>query len=80
MLNCSDFLDKTFKLYKAPFLVLQAGIDKLVDPFLGFDLMKESPSTDKEHIFYETSWHNMWGEDEIFEAIKENIRWILQRC
>lgn len=62
-------MSKTFGKYKAPFIVFSAGIDKLCDPLLGFDLADQSPSTDKTHIFYDQCWHNMWGENEIYDAI-----------
>lgn len=79
VLNASDEMEKTFKDFHAPFLILTAGTDKLVDPLLGFDLMKESPSVDKSHVFYENCWHNIWAEVEIEDAIQQTRKWITER-
>lgn len=51
VLNGFDISEKTFSQFHTPFVVIQGGIDKLVDPFAAFDLEKESPSKDKTLIF-----------------------------
>lgn len=42
----------SFEQYNAPFLIIQGGCDKLVDPDVGFDLMERSPSKDKTRILF----------------------------
>ncbi|EGR33123.1 hypothetical protein IMG5_061220 [Ichthyophthirius multifiliis] len=79
ILNLSSQLENTYKDYKARFLCLTAGKDKLVDPLLGFQLNHESPSEDKTHIFYNNCWHNMWKEQEIYEMNQVVADWILKR-
>ncbi|KAL4487383.1 hypothetical protein ABPG73_005893 [Tetrahymena malaccensis] len=79
VINQQEVVSTTYKQYKAPFLIFTAGVDKLVDPLLGYDLMDESPSLDKTHVFYENCWHNMWGEIEIYSAIEKTKDWILKR-
>lgn len=58
---------KTFPSYKAPFMVVQGGLDKLVNPEVAFELYENSQtkSEDKEIIFYENMWHDIWHEEEI---------------
>jgi len=62
ILTASDESNKTFEHYTSPFLVIQGGIDKLVDPDVGFDLMERSPSKDKTHLYFENMWHDIWHE------------------
>jgi acylglycerol lipase len=39
---------ETFKDYKAPFVVIQGGLDKLVNPEVAFELYDNCKSVDKE--------------------------------
>ena len=56
------------------------GVEKLVDPFIGEDMMKECVNVqDKEYLYYENVWHNIWGEDEIHEIIPKMVQWINKR-
>jgi len=38
-----------------------------------------TPEEDKEILFYEHMWHDIWHEPEIDEIIKEVLKWIEQR-
>lgn len=42
--------DKTFGQYNCPFIFVQGGIDKLVDPDACFDLFEKAMTKDKESI------------------------------
>ena len=60
-----DTMDKspsTFKDYKSPFMIVQGGLDKLVNPQVAFELFAQSRTAleDKEIIFYENMWHDIW--------------------
>ncbi|KAL4449842.1 hypothetical protein ABPG74_008215 [Tetrahymena malaccensis] len=70
---------KTFEQYNAPFLIIQGGLDKLVDPDVGYDLIERSPSQDKTHWYYEGMWHDIWHEPEIVELIPKVIKWCEER-
>ncbi|EAS06200.2 alpha/beta hydrolase family protein (macronuclear) [Tetrahymena thermophila SB210] len=70
---------ETFGQYNAPFLVIQGGLDKCVDPDLAFDLMEKSPSKDKQIIYYEGMWHDIWHEPEIYEILPQVVDWCLKR-
>lgn len=52
----------TFVNYKKPFLIISGGMDQIVDPDVGHELMRLSTSTDKEHIYYENMWHDCIAE------------------
>jgi len=41
-------------------LVIQGGLDKLVDPELAYELERLSPSDDKTVLFYDDLWHDIW--------------------
>ncbi|CAD8136565.1 unnamed protein product [Paramecium octaurelia] len=72
-------LPQTFSSYKKPFLVITAGMDKVVDPNVGQELMKQSPSLDKQIIHCDQMWHNCVQEEEILELIPKITEWIQQR-
>ncbi|CAD8109352.1 unnamed protein product [Paramecium primaurelia] len=64
---------------QTPWIVIQGGLDKLVDPDLAFTLQKESPSKDKTVLYYENLWHDVWHEEEIHDIIPKVIQWLNQR-
>lgn len=45
------------------------GVDKMVDPDVATDLMRDSPSLDKTMIYKENMWHNIILEEEIEEIL-----------
>ncbi|CAD8142583.1 unnamed protein product [Paramecium octaurelia] len=69
----------TFKNYKKSFLIISGGMDQIIDPDVGHELMKQSTSPDKEHIYYENMWHDCIAEQEILEIIPQIVRWIKKR-
>lgn len=52
----------TFQYYHKPFLVITGGMDQAIDPDVGHELIKLSPSIDKELIYYENMWHDCIAE------------------
>lgn len=58
---------QTYRDFRCPFLIIQGGIDKSVDPAEPYKLFCESPldEEDKDILFYEDMWHDIWFEPEI---------------
>ncbi len=46
-------------------MVVQGGLDKLVNPEVAFELYDQSKTKaeDKELLFYEEMWHDIWHEE-----------------
>jgi len=63
----------------APYLLLQGGGDKVVNPLGAFDAMERTQSTDKEFLYYPQTWHDFWHEPEIFDALEKTTEWMLAR-
>lgn len=70
---------KLMDKYEAPFIIVQGGIDKLVDPDVGHDLMRVSPSKDKTCLYYQNLWHDVWHEHEIYHIMPRVIEWANKR-
>lgn len=49
-----DKSPETFINYKCPFLIIQGGCDKLVNPMVAFEMFTQSPLSqeDKDILFY----------------------------
>ncbi|CAD8069120.1 unnamed protein product [Paramecium sonneborni] len=71
--------ESMYRQLNTPWIVIQGGIDKLVDPDLAQILERESPSQDKTVLFYENLWHDIWHEEEIQDIIPKVIQWLNQR-
>lgn len=72
-------MGKTKKLYKelsSPYLLIQSGSDKLVDPFACLDLQKASPSSDKTTVIIHGMWHAVWFDDYVYDVIKIVQEWL----
>ncbi len=54
-------------------------MDKLEDPDGSKLLIERSPQEDKELLFYDNLWHNIWAEEEIEEINPKSLQWILKR-
>ena len=52
----------SFQNYKKPFLIISGGMDQIVDPEVGHELIRLSTSNDKELIYYEDMWHDCIAE------------------
>lgn len=46
-------------------LIVQGGLDKLVNPEVAFELYDKAKTKakDKKLLFYEDMWHGIWQED-----------------
>lgn len=55
------------------------GVDKLVDPDIGYDMIKRCPVEDKEHLFYPNMWHNILSEEEILDILPKICLWLKKR-
>jgi len=62
LINLMEKCETIFEKFGLPFLCIQAGKDKLVDPSLAEELKARSPSTDKEVLVYPDAWHNIYLE------------------
>jgi acylglycerol lipase len=62
LVNTMDSSPASFKNYRCPFLIIQGGLDKLVNPMVAFDLFTQSPlpEKDKDILFYYNMWHDIW--------------------
>ncbi|CAD8046343.1 unnamed protein product [Paramecium sonneborni] len=69
----------SFKNFSKPFLIIAGGMDQIIDPDVGHELIKQSPSNDKELIYYENMWHDCIAEQEILEIIPKIVEWINKR-
>ncbi len=78
LVSTMDASPQTFSQYKCPFLVIQGGCDKLVNPMVAFELFERSQTAekDKQIIFYQNMWHDIWHEPEINEIIGSIVNWI----
>jgi hypothetical protein len=52
--------ESLFSAFSLPYLVVQSGIEKVIDPFAVLDLEERSPSPDKTSIFIPTMWHALF--------------------
>ena len=52
----------TFRQYEAPFMIVQGGMDRVVNSEGAFELYENSRTNpkDKNILFYEKMWHNVW--------------------
>jgi hypothetical protein len=48
---------------ETPYLAIQGGIDRSVDPFAPIDLEKKSKSNDKTTLYYKEMWHDILVEE-----------------
>lgn len=61
---------RLFKQLNSPYLLIQSGSDKLVDPFACLDLEKVSPSSDKTIVIIHGMWHAVWFDDHVYDVIR----------
>ncbi|KRW98241.1 hypothetical protein PPERSA_05585 [Pseudocohnilembus persalinus] len=71
--------EATHTNYKTPYLLVQGGIDKLVDPIQAEIMLQNTKSEDKQLIYYENAWHDLWHEQEIDLIIPQVNEWVLKR-
>ena len=64
---------------ETPYIVIQGGVDKLVDLFAPLDLEKESPCKDKTTVYIKSMWHSLFYEEEILNVTEIIVDWISKR-
>lgn len=65
ILDLMEEIEGEWDKFNSPFILIQSGVDKLVDPFLGIDFEKVCKSKDKTVIYFKDMWHAVFAEDEI---------------
>lgn len=60
LLEGMEEIENEWNQFSLPFLLIQSGVDKIIDPFLGIDFEKESPSLDKTVIYWKDMWHSVY--------------------
>ncbi|KAM3131417.1 hypothetical protein pb186bvf_016489 [Paramecium bursaria] len=64
---------------RTPWLCVQGGLDKLVDPDLAEELHIKSPAEDKTVLYYDNMWHDVWHEEEIYDILPKVVEWVRLR-
>jgi esterase/lipase len=67
---------KHFKNLKNPYLIVQSGNDKLIDPFLAIDLERNSASKDKTTVIIRDMWHNVWFDPRRNDVVRIIEEWL----
>lgn len=65
--------------FKLPYLFVQSGSDKVVDPFAIVDFDRDCQSDDKTHFFAKDMWHTCCFDRDFEEMVPEIIRWLKVR-
>jgi alpha-beta hydrolase superfamily lysophospholipase len=63
ILNAMDEVSLLYKQLNTPYILFQAGVEKLVDPFAPLDLEDECQVKDKTTLYCENMWHAVMGEE-----------------
>jgi len=82
LINVLDSLAEARKVMKSfdiPFLFVQGGKDKKVNPVGSFEFMEKAKSQDKTLLFYPDLWHDILHEPEIWGIFRRVINWCNQR-
>ena len=80
VLNAMEQIENEYHLFETPYILFQAGIDKMVDPFAPLDLEKACKAKDKTTIYMKEMWHSIYWEEEIKHVVDLAIDWLAQRC
>lgn len=67
------------KKFKLPYLFIQSGVDKSVDPFEIIDFEQDCKSTDKTHFFAKDMWHSACFDKDIHAMLPDMLRWLEAR-
>lgn len=66
--------------FNLPYLFIQSGVDKSIDPFVIIDFERDSKSQDGTHFFAKDMWHSACFDSDIYEMTMDIIRWIEARA
>ena len=61
VLDFMEEIEREWHKFSSPFILIQSGVDKLVDPFLGIDFEKACKSKDKTVIYFKDMWHGLFA-------------------
>ena len=67
---------RQYSNFTTPYLLIQSGNDKLVDPFACLDLEHLSPSQDKTTVLIYDMWHAIWLDDYAHDVIQIMEEWL----
>ena len=56
-------MNEQYKNLNVPYILFQAGVEKMVDPFAPLDLEDDCKTQDKTTIYCEKMWHAVMGEE-----------------
>lgn len=62
-----------------PYILFQAGVDKLIDPFAPLDLQKNCKTKDKTTIYIKDMWHSIFYEKEYEDIVEMSAEWLKTR-
>ncbi|KRX02516.1 hypothetical protein PPERSA_11856 [Pseudocohnilembus persalinus] len=79
ILDLTDLCYESYEKLTTPFLVIQGGMDKLVDSDLAKELIQRSPSKDQTVFFYEDLWHSVILEEEYPDIVQKIQEWLRER-
>lgn len=79
ILDFMEEIEGEWDKFTLPFILIQSGVDKFVDPFQAIDFEKQCKSTDKTVIYFKDMWHAVFGEDELPQVIEAVNEWLEPR-
>lgn len=71
-----------YSSFTKPFFIINGGLDKLVDPRVGFDLINTTTKVsneNKEFYFQDDMWHNVWFDRRIMTEIMPRVLSFIKR-
>ena len=63
ILNAMDDVSGLFSELVTPYILFQAGVEKMVDPFAPLELEEVCKTKDKTTVYCEYMWHAVMGEE-----------------
>ena len=79
VLDTMEEIEKEWEKFTLPYILVQSGVDKMIDPFVGIDFEKGCSSKDGTIIYCKEMWHAIFGEDELPEIVKIIEKWMQER-
>lgn len=65
ILNAIEEIESQYASLTTPYLLIQSGVDKMVDLFAPLDLELQANVQDKTTIYCKDMWHSVFSEEEI---------------
>jgi alpha-beta hydrolase superfamily lysophospholipase len=63
------------KDFDIPFIYVQGGKDKKINPTGAFEFIESAKSLDKTLLFYPDLWHDILYEPELWGILRRVIDW-----